>query len=344
MTGIASARVIDLHAHVVLEETLGSAGDFGPTIGLHEDGTPYFEVGKNYRLNGVRYVGSPFMDLDVRVRRMSERGIDFQVLSPNPLTYLHFVPSADAIRFCRTHNDAVAELVRRYPDRIGAFAALPMQEPVAAREELERAVRELGLLGGAFGTDMPVPLHDPQFDSLYAAAVRLNVPLFIHPGPAGIDGPPGDPALKLFDLEVVAGFAAQETLAVATLIFGEVLDRHPALDICLSHGGGAIALLKGRMIRAARKRAWVPAQLRADGAFEERLARLWFDTHLDHPSAEDLLAGLVGREHLVYGTNFAGWDAPGDDEHGEVAPDLADNARRLLRRDEVSHHSNLKRR
>lgn len=333
MTGIATARVIDVHAHIVLQETLDTAGAFGPTIGHYESGMPYFEVGKNYRLDGVRYVGSPFMDLDVRIARMNERGIDFQVLSPNPLTYLHYILAADAIRFCQVHNDAVAAQVKRHPDRVAAFAALPMQDPLAAKEEFERAVTELGLLGACFGTDMPHPLHDAKLDPLYETAVRLDVPLFIHPAPAGIDGPPGDPALKRFDLDVVAGFAAQETLAVATLIFGEVLDRHPKLDICISHGGGNMALLKGRMAKAARKRPWSPAHLRADGAFEERLARLWFDTHLDHPLAEMMLADLVGRDHLVYGTNFAGWDAPDGGDHGEAASYLADNARRLLRAD-----------
>lgn len=331
MAGIETAKVIDVHAHIVLRETLGTAGAFGPTIGYHDGGMPYFEVGKNYRLDGVRYEGSPFMDLDLRIQRMNERGIDFQLMSPNPLTYLHFIPSPDAVRFCKAHNDALAAQVKHYPDRVGGLAALPMQDPAAAMEELERVVTELGLLGACFGTDMPHALHDAALDPVYEAAVRLDVPLFIHPGPAGIDGPPGDPALKRFDLDVIAGFAAQETLAVASLIFGEVLDRHPKLDICLSHGGGSIALLKGRMAKAARKRPWSPAHLRDDGAFEERLARLWVDVHLDHPLAETMLADAVGKDHLVYGTNFSGWDAPDAGEHHEVASYLADNARRLLR-------------
>ena len=36
------------------------------------------------------------------------------------------------------------------------------------------------------------------------------------------------------------------TLAVAALILGGVLDRHPDLDVCISHGGGAIAFLVQR--------------------------------------------------------------------------------------------------
>lgn len=331
---LVNARVIDLHAHIVIPQTMGAAGAFGPTIGQNDDGSPFFQIGENYRLNGVRYVGSPFMDPDLRLQRMAERGIDFQVVSPNPLTYLHFVPAADAIRFCRIHNDALSEIVGARSAQLAGLAALPLQAPDAAAQELRRAVNELGLVGAAFGTDAPLALDDAALDVLYAQAVQLDVPLFIHPGPAGIDGPPGDPALKRFELDIIAGFAAQETVAVATLIYGGVLDRHPGLDICVSHGGGATALLMGRMAKGARKRAWSPPALRADGAFEERLRRLWFDTHIDHPQVLALLSAAVGPGHLVYGTNFAGWDAPDlqpSDMHVSVAPELADNARRLLR-------------
>jgi aminocarboxymuconate-semialdehyde decarboxylase len=168
-------------------------------------------------------------------------------------------------------------------------------------------------------------------DRLYERCVALDVPLFLHPGPAGIDGPPGDPALRRFDLDVVCGFAAQEAAAVATLIYGGVLDRHPALDLWISHGGGSTGYLLGRMARAARKRPWSPAALRADGAFEERLARLWFDNHLNSAGSLALLRSVVGDDRLVYGTNFAGWDAPDAAPGQRPEPRLADNARRLLR-------------
>jgi aminocarboxymuconate-semialdehyde decarboxylase len=246
---------------------------------------------------------------------------------------MHFIPADDAIRFCRIHNDALARIVGDRSARLAGLAALPLQSPAAAAAELRRAVTELGLVGAGFGTDAPLSLDDPAMDVLYAEAVRLDVPLSIHPGPAGIDGPPGDAALKRFELDIIAGFAAQETLAVATLVYGGVLDRHPGLDICFSHGGGATALLAGRMAKGARKRPWSPPALRAEGAFEARLRRFWFDTHIDHPQVLPLLAAVVGDDHLVYGTNFSGWDAPDaqDGGHAPIAPALADNARRLLR-------------
>lgn len=328
---IETASTIDVHAHVRLEATNGAAGPHGPEHGIDENGRPWYRVG-NYRLTGVRHTNSPFTDPELRLERMDSAGIDFQVLSPSPLTYFHHIEASSAIAFCRRHNDALAELVRRHPDRLGGLAALPMQDPAAAVDELERAVTGLGLWGAATGTDFAEPLHSPAFDPLYEAFVRLDVPLFLHPAPAGIDGPPGDPALKRFDLDVIIGFAAQETIAVSTLIFGGVMERHPKLDVWISHGGGAVAFLAGRLAQAGMKRPWASGSMKKDGVFEEMLSRFWFDTHLNDDRALDLLTRIVGPDRLVFGTNFAGWDQPEDGHHGPVPPRLADNARRLLRR------------
>ncbi|MEX0923492.1 MAG: amidohydrolase family protein [Rhodovibrionaceae bacterium] len=330
MSGIVSAAVIDVHAHVRLNSTTGAAGRHGPEFGEDADGTPWYRVG-NYKLVGVRHKASPFTDPALRIARMDKDGIDFQVLSPSPLTYFHHIDTAEAVAFCQKHNDACAELVRAHPDRLGGLAALPMQDPIAARDELQRAVGELGLWGAATGTEFAEPLHSEALDPLYEAFVALDVPLFLHPAPSGIDGPPGDPNLKRFDLDVIIGFAAQESIAVATLIFGGVLDRHPALDIWISHGGGGTPMLAGRLAQAAQRRPWASEAIKKDGAFEEALTKLWYDAHVTDPSALALLRKWVGDDRIVYGTNFAGWDQPEEGHHGEIAPAWADNARRLLR-------------
>jgi aminocarboxymuconate-semialdehyde decarboxylase len=322
-------RAIDVHAHVVLEETFGTAGVHGPTL-TDEDGVPVFRVG-SYCLRGVRYRGGPFMDPEKRLAAMDAARIGVQVLSPNPLTYFHHVAAREAIAFCRRHNDALAKLVRAHAPRLLGFAALPMQDVSAALDELDRA-RGLGLLAGYVGTEFGSPLDAPALDRFYAGCVERDVPLFLHPAPAGIDGPPGDARLGRFDLDLVMGFAAEETLTVATLIYGGVLDRHPRLDVCISHGGGAAPYLVGRMAAAARKRAWAPAAIRPDGAFEERLARLWYDVHVHDARALGLLRSVVGDERLVYGTNFAGWDQAEPQPLGALGETLTRNAARLLRR------------
>ena len=109
-----------------------------------------------------------------------------------------------------------------------------------------------------------------------------------------------------------------------------MLERHPQLDVCLSHGGGATGYLFGRMASAARKRPWARDSLREDGAFEALLHRLWFDVHVHAEESVELLKTRVNRERLLFGTNFAGWDQQPGDMRAEARP-YADNARRLLR-------------
>lgn len=325
---IETAQTIDVHAHAVLEETMQAAGDHGPEL-THEE-PPTFRVA-DYELQGVRYRGSPFMDPALRLAAMDRSGIDYQVLSPNPLSYFHFVAPDVAMAFCQTHNNTLAKISGQHNQRLGSFAAVPMQHIPSAIAETRRAVTELGMFGPYIGTDFGMALDDPALDDFYATLTALNVPLCIHPAPAGIDGPKGDPNLGRFDLDIIIGFAAQETIAVCTLIYGGVLERHPDLDIYISHGGGATGYLFGRMAMAAQKRPWASDALRKEGAFEALLQRLWFDVHVHSEDSATQLARHVNPERLLFGTNFAGWDQQQGDVRAAARP-YANNARRLLRR------------
>lgn len=327
--------MIDVHAHAVLEMVMGAAGPHGPEL-YEVDGEPRFRAG-GYELCNVHYRGSVFMEPELRIAAMNAADIALQVLSPNPITYFHFIGAADAIAFCRRHNDEIAAVVAAHAGRLKGFATLPMQDVGSAIAELRRAVRDLGLLGGYIGTDLNGrSLDDAALDPFYEACVDLDVPLFVHPQPAGIDGPPGDQRLRRFDLDLMLGFAYEETLAVTTLIFGGVLHRHPGLDVCLSHGGGAAPFMYGRFKRATQMRAWSEPWLREDGAFEQFYRRLFFDVHVHDEDSLDLLVKRSGRGQLVFGTNFGGWDsgasaAGGHTDLGDLAPALEVNARRLLR-------------
>jgi aminocarboxymuconate-semialdehyde decarboxylase len=321
--------MIDVHAHVVLEGTLGCAGRYGPELGTDDAGVPWFRVGE-YVLHGVRYRDSPFMDVDRRLALNDRLGIELQLLSPNPLTYFHHIEAPIAADYCRWHNDEMAAVVRSHPDRFVGAAQLPMQDVGLAVGELRRACGELGLVAAYIGTDFGLDIDDPALDPFWATAVELDVPVFIHPAPSGIDGPLRDPRLRRFDLELSLGFLYEETLTVACLLYGGVLERHPHLDVCVSHGGGAAAVMAGRLDHAGRTRPWArerPVDVVAG------LRRLWFDQHVHDELALALLEERVGVDRLVLGTNLAGWDAPSTAEELHARPEHAVNARRLLRLD-----------
>jgi aminocarboxymuconate-semialdehyde decarboxylase len=324
----AAGTVVDTHAHVVLEAAFGAAGRYGPEPGVDVDGVPYFRIG-DYRMKPMQYRGSVFMDLDRRIEQMDRLGIHWQMLSPNPLTMFHRIEARPAIAFCRAHNDAMAELVAVRPDRLLGSAALPMQDVDAACAELTRCVTELGLVAAYTGTDYPDGLDHPDLDDFYRTLVKLDVPLFLHPASTGGAAGPDDGRMGRFDLSILLGYAYEETLAVATLILGGVLERHPRLDVCVSHGGGAMPYLVERFEKMSRFRDWAPETVKANG-FAHELRRLWFDAHVEGAASERMMIDLVGTERLVFGTNFGGWDTP--KVLDDLAGSLTGNAERLLRR------------
>jgi aminocarboxymuconate-semialdehyde decarboxylase len=324
MSGHRSGRVLDLHAHAVLEAGFNQAGRHGPATGV-DDGVPFFRIG-NYRMKPMSYRGTVFMDVEKRLDLMAQLGIDLQLLSPNPLTMFHRIEADLAAHFCRVHNDAMAELVAKHPGKFLGAAALPMQDVDAAMRELERAVKELGLVAAHTGTRYPFPLDDPRLDDFYRTLVELDVPLFLHPESTGGAEGPDDARLGRFDFTILLGYAYEETLAVATLVLGGVLDRHPDVDICVSHGGGAMPYLIDHFERMGKLRNWEALH---GGTFRAAMNRLWFDAHTEGDAAHDMLVATLGTERLVYGTNFGGWDTPRHVD--DFAASLTPNAERLLR-------------
>ena len=274
----------------------------------------------------------------MRLDAMDAAGIRVQALSPNPLTYLHFIPAADAINYCRAHNDDLASIVAGHPDRFVGLASLPMQDIDAAIAELDRCVNELGLLGSYTGTDFGIHLDDAKLDPFFEACVELDVPWFLHPAPTGLDGPLRDDRMTRFSLELVAEFSLEEMLAVAMLVFGGVSRRHPDLDICISHGGGSFPMHRAKIRKLAERRPSSPDWIKEPGAFDAAVDRLWFDCHVSGDAEFNFAVEQLGTERLVFGTNFGGWDTGTVDHLGELPAKLNANAVRLLRLEKRAPH------
>jgi aminocarboxymuconate-semialdehyde decarboxylase len=307
-------------------------------MGLDADGVQFFRSG-SYVLKNVRFVDAPFSSIERRLELMDRLGVDHQVLSPNPLTYFYRQSPSDGIAFARAHNDEMAATVRAEPRRFSGFAQLPLQDPEASVAELTRAVEALGLVGSYIGSDIAGRLlSDEAFAPLWRAHERLGVPCVVHPAPVDVERAPGEGATsRAFDLDIVIGFAFDETATVAQLIFGGVLDRHPALHIHIPHAGGAAPYLRGRLETALAKRPWAKGLLQR--SFEDIWRQLSFDCLIRAGANMAFLVESAGADRVLLGTNFAGWDQDDDIirnvdalplDEGARRAILADNARRLF--------------
>ncbi len=173
-----------------------------------------------------------------RLADMDSSGIDQQIVSiTSPGVQLFDAATATAL--ATTFNDELAQAVRRHPTRFAGLAAIAPQDPLRAAQELERAVKQLGLKGAIVNSHTRGEyLDDAKFWDIFAACEALGVPLYLHPTTPskamiepylarGLDG-------------AVFGFAAETGLHALRLIVAGVFDRFPRLQIVLGHLGEAL--------------------------------------------------------------------------------------------------------
>lgn len=96
-------------------------------------------------------------------------------------------------------HEYVAEMVRRFPDTFIGFAGVDPWKGKAAIDELERAVKELGLRGAKFQQAAQAFFpNDRRFYPLWEKCVELEIPVLFHCGTTGLGaGMPGGLGIKL---------------------------------------------------------------------------------------------------------------------------------------------------
>src|SRR6185437_7173040 len=119
---------------------------------------------------------------DERLEIMESTGIEFAILSLNSPGIQAVLDTRQAINLAKKANDHLAEAVARHPDRFAAFAALPMQDPDAASEELRRCVEQLGFKGAMVNgftqrerADSAIYYDLPEYRDFWAQVAALDV-------------------------------------------------------------------------------------------------------------------------------------------------------------------------
>ncbi|MGQ4414880.1 amidohydrolase family protein [Streptomyces sp. SAS_269] len=309
MTDGARPRLVDCHTHTLPRHWLDLAERYGdarwPVRRAVDDCTAdLFVSGKHFRT-----VPHTCWDPAARIEQMDASGVASQWLSVTPVMFGYWAPPKQAAEMARHVNDGIAEMVRHAPDRFTGLATLPMGDPDLAVAELERAVRELGLRGVEIGTNIAGrELDDPLLRPVFEAIAELDVPVLVHPW----DVRSAD-RLTRYNAMYTVGMPTETAYAALALLHGGVLSAYPALRVLLAHGAGALAWLLPRI-----DRGWATWPDKRGGAAEPPgtiARRLWADSLAGDEANLRLVAGRIGWDHIVLGTDYPfpfGEERPGD--------------------------------
>src|SRR5215831_8307727 len=165
---IAGRRVktVDAHAHCFVPEVWNLVKDTPLAAAAQGSLTGYIALGNPQRL----------IDMDAQ-------GIDYQAINVNAWGYS--AERALARDLVQLQNEKSSQWCARYPDRFVGMATVALQHPDLAADQLEQAVKKLGMRGAAIGGSVEgQELSDRKFDPFWAKAEELGVLLFMHPQPA----------------------------------------------------------------------------------------------------------------------------------------------------------------
>ena len=281
-------RSIDIHAHITPEGFLRAAQTGGDWYGTRAD------AGSMYSYN-PRTAWSP----EQRLADMDSIGVDVHVLSTNAYFYNYDKDAETVAKMSREANDHVSQLTKDHPTRFAGLANLPMQDVKASVAELERSITSLGLKGAMIGDHVNGKTYDDaQFLPLWKAAEDLGAVILIHQG-----GPTIVSARSAkYHLPNTIGNLADRTVTFAAFVFGGVMDKHPNLRICLSHGGGYVCFGIGRMDRGWQVRREARTFIQQPPS--RYLRKFYYDCLTHSEPALRMLIDTVGIDRVLFGTDW----------------------------------------
>jgi aminocarboxymuconate-semialdehyde decarboxylase len=239
-------------------------------------------------------------NLDARLQQMDAHGIDVQAICINP-NYNYGADRDLATRIVQRQNEQIAQICDAHPDRFVGLGALALQHPDLATEQMDHAVKKLGMRGFEIDTSVNgEPLSAPNFDRFWAKAEELQILILIHPGGAvgTLSRFPGNGFL-----DNVIGHPLETTVALSHLIFEGTLDRYPGVRICGAHGGGFLASYLGRSNHCAEvSEACKPVQKKPPSEYFKQ--QLYCDSIVFTAEGLRHLVAEVGASHILLGTDF----------------------------------------
>jgi predicted TIM-barrel fold metal-dependent hydrolase len=284
---------------------------------------------QNWLTGSRRQTGLYDLDLRFRVMDNLQQVQDYRQVLTLATPPLEQVASGATLRdLTRLANDQLAELCQRHPDRFLGFAAgLPMDDPDAAVQELDRAVNSLGALGAQIFTNVNGhALDEPRFEPLFARFSELDKTIwvhgarsFIHPEFVGDEG-------SRYGLWLSLGWPYEMAMFMARIVIAGVLERYPDLRILTHHGGGMIPTFGQRVGASAigfqgpEHQSEFDAFARLSKSPLEYFKQFYADTTVGAvPRTIRASIDFFGIDHVMFGSD---WPFGPPTEQSNIVPTL----------------------
>ena len=278
-------KTVDVHAHCFMPEVVDLL-----------KGNPLADTARATLNTKTLVLG------EQRLRDMDAQGIDYQVINVNAWGYS--AERAVAQDLIALQNEKISQWCAAHPDRFVGLATVALQYPELAAEQLETAVKKLGLRGAAIGGSCEgQELSDRKFDPFWAKAEELGVLLFMHPQPA--PGTTNNMRLQgKGGLGNIIGNPLETTVFLSHMIFEGTLDRFPGLKICAAHAGGFLTSYLGRSDAHCGRGIGGDCRALKKKPSEYFKKELFVDTMIFHDEGLRHLVAETGVGQIFYGTDY----------------------------------------
>jgi aminocarboxymuconate-semialdehyde decarboxylase len=170
-----------------------------------------------------------------------------------------------------------------------------MQSGRLAAQILDEALAA-GFHGAMIGTQPKGAagvLDDPDLTPFWEAASARNATLFVHPTFGARDD-----RLRAYGLVSAVGRVTDTSIAIARLLYSGHLTRYPGVNLVISHGGAALAIMLGRLRQSF---ATAPAE-NADPV--QGFKRLYVDSIVYDARTVRYIADMLGPDRVLMGTDL----------------------------------------
>ena len=276
-------------------------GNNVPKIDMHVHYIPkaYREELENKEKGDPDGFPTPEWTVEMHLKMMEHLGIATTMLTLSS-PHINFGNPKAAKILARKANEEGAEIVKKYPDKFGLIASLPLPNIDDSIEEIRYSMDVLHVDGFALPTNTQgVYLGDPCLDPIFEELNKHKAVVVLHP-----NKPSSVPENVVEGLPIPAmEFLFDTTRTVTNMILKGTIRRFPDIKFVIPHAGAFLSILCDRLDGFFRKAYLLDGEEKINVYGE--LRSLYYDiAGMCLPRQLKILLEIVDSEHLFYGSDY----------------------------------------